>query len=39
MLSTLEFDAADDSYFWVELDDGLAEDTETSFTGNLLIQI
>ena len=26
-------DAADESYFWVELDDGLtAEDTETSFT-------
>lgn len=32
-VDSLEFDAADDSYFWVELDDGLtAEDTETSFT-------
>ena len=32
-IDSLEFDAADDTYFWVELDDGLtAEDTETSFT-------
>ena len=32
-VDSLEFDAADNSYFWVELDDGLtAEDTETSFT-------
>ena len=32
-VDSLEFDTADDTYFWVELDDGLtAEDTETSFT-------